>query len=109
MTADEFRQLALSFPEAEERSHMNHPDFRVGGRIFASLTSTGDRGMVKISQGEQSTLTCEEPDVFEPANGAWGRQGCTYVRLAAADAVIVRSALLAAWRRAAPKRLTRER
>ncbi|MCE9634995.1 MAG: MmcQ/YjbR family DNA-binding protein [Planctomycetes bacterium] len=106
MNADDFRGLALSFPGTEEKAHMAHPDFRVGGKIFASLTSNEDpSGMVKVSPAEQAALLAEAPLVYRPANGAWGRQGCTLVRLAAANETSVRRALAAAWRGTAPKRL----
>lgn len=104
MTADEFRQLALSFPEAEERSHMDHPDFRVGGKIFATIAPGGERGMVKLTPEQQAVLTRTEP-AFEPAAGAWGRNGSTMVRFAEADEVTVRQALAAAWKNTAPKSL----
>src|SRR5580692_1200564 len=82
MTADEFRKLALSFPETEERAHRNHPDFRVAGKIFATLGYPNtERGMVKVTPVEQEMLVRAEPSVFSPETGAWGRQGCTRVEL----------------------------
>jgi hypothetical protein len=97
MTADDFRELALALPGAEERAHMGHPDFRASGRIFASL-HTGDRtGMVKLTPEQQSELLSEHAVMFEPSAGAWGRQGFTNVILAAAACSIVRGALLLAW------------
>ena len=105
MTADEFRQLALGFPETEERSHMDHPDFRVGGKIFASIAPGDERGMVKLTAEQQAVLTRAEPTTFEPASGAWGRNGSTMVVFANADEATVRHALAAAWKNTAPKRL----
>jgi hypothetical protein len=105
MTADEFRRLALSLPEASEAEHMGHPDFRVGGKIFATLGPDGDWGMVKLPPNEQASFVRAEPDVFQPFAGAWGRRGSTKVCLAAAQDVTVRHALVAAWRNVAPKRL----
>jgi hypothetical protein len=105
MNADEFRQLALGFPEAEERSHMDHPDFRVGGKIFATIAPDGVRGMVKLTPEQQAVLTRSEPDAFEPASGAWGRNGSTMVIFAKADEATARQALAAAWKNTAPKRL----
>jgi hypothetical protein len=107
MTADEFRQLAISFPEAEERSHMDHPDFRIGGKIFATIAPDGKRGMVKLTPEQQAVLTRTEPEVFEPAAGAWGRNGSTMAVFANADEAVVRQALAAAWRNTVPKRLLR--
>jgi hypothetical protein len=107
VSGDEFRGLALSLPEAAESVHMNHPDFRVGGKIFASLGPDEDWGMVKLTPKEQVVYVRADPDVFHPAKGAWGRRGYTTVRLCNAEESIVRDALTAAWRNTAPKRLVR--
>ena len=97
MTAEGFRRLALSMQDAVEGAHMGHPDFRANGRIFATLHS-GDRwGMVKLMPEEQREFMRTHPEVFVPSSGAWGRQGCTNVRLEAADAAIVRGAMILAW------------
>ena len=108
MTADEFRTLALSFPEAAEAAHRDHPDFRVRGKIFATLGPDGAWGMVKLPPEKQAIFVRTQPDVFEPFGGAWGRQGCTRVCLAAADEASVRQALTEAWRNTAPKRLAQQ-
>ena len=108
MTAEEFRNLALSFPEASEAAHMGHPDFRVRGKIFATLGPDEAWGMVKLTPDDQALFVRTEPDAFRPVNGAWGRRGCTYVRLEAATEPAVRQALVAAWRNTAPKRLVRQ-
>jgi hypothetical protein len=75
MTANEFRKLALGLPEASEAAHMGHPDFRVRGKIFAALGPDEDWGMVKLTADEQASLVHDEPEVFEPFGGAWGRRG----------------------------------
>jgi hypothetical protein len=107
MTAATFRRLALSLPEVTEREHMDHPDFRVGGKIFATLGYPGDEfGMVKLTPEEQHSFMQEEPEVFTPCNGAWGRRGATHVRLAQANQKTVKRALKAAWTNVAPKRLS---
>ncbi len=104
MTPAAFRKLALSLPEAVEKAHMGHPDFRVGGRIFATLGARGDDwGMVRVTPLQQRRLIKAEPGVFEPVAGAWGRQGCTWVDLRAANTATVRAALQQAWENAAPK------
>src|SRR5215211_1366107 len=110
MTANEFRELALSFPEAIESAHMHHPDFRVGGRIFATL-GYPDEGsaMVKLSPEDQKEFVRTAPAVFQPARGVWGRQGSTIVYLPKATVDIVRQALTTAWRNTAPKRLLKNR
>jgi hypothetical protein len=100
MTSDEFRKIALSFPDTEERSHMKHPDFRVGGKIFATLGHPdGEWGMVSLSPEEQHNYLTAAPDAFTLANGAWGRQGATMVRLKAAKKTLVKKALESAWER----------
>jgi hypothetical protein len=108
MTANDFRRLALSFPESEERSHMEHPDFRVAGKIFATLGYPEDGwAMVKLTPVEQEMLIKAQPKVFNPCTGAWGRRGCTNVRLKSARKPTLRRALEAAWRLAAPEALAR--
>lgn len=106
MTPDEFRKLALSFPESIESAHMRHPDFRVGGKIFATLGyPTKDSAVVKLTREEQREFVRSNPDVFKPVKGAWGRQGHTNIYLPAAKIQIVRKALIAARRNTAAKRL----
>jgi hypothetical protein len=110
MTSNEFRELALSFPEAIESAHMHHPDFRVGGRIFATLGYPNENSaMVRLSSDEQKEFVRSGPGVFTTAKGAWGRQGSTIIYLPAATIDIVREALSAAWRNTAPKRLLKNR
>jgi predicted DNA-binding protein (MmcQ/YjbR family) len=97
MTADDFRRFVLALPGTEEQAHMGHPDFRANGRIFASLHTGDTFGMVKVSPEEQGELLRQYRDTFVPSAGAWGRQGCTNVRLAVADAAAVRGAIALAW------------
>jgi hypothetical protein len=105
MTIDEFRKMALEIPTAIERSHMNHPDFRVTGKIFASLGVPDENwGMVKLTPEQQRTSIEKAPEVFKPSSGAWGRQGCTNVYLPAAKATIVRAALDAAAKNVASRK-----
>jgi hypothetical protein len=109
MSVDEFRRMALSFPEAEESAHMGHPDFRVRGKIFATLGYPADGwGMVALSATDQQLLVAAQPAVFVPAKGAWGRRGATTVLLKAAKKSTVRDALAAAWRNKAPTSLARQ-
>jgi hypothetical protein len=97
MTTGEFRKMALEIPESVERLHMNHPDFRVAGKIFASLGAPDESwGMVKLTPEAQRAFIKKGPEVFKPCSGAWGRQGATNVYLTAAKASIVRAALDAA-------------
>ena len=97
MTIDEFRKMALEISAAVERSHMNHPDFRVDGKIFASLGVPNESwGMVKLTPEQQRRFIEKAPEIFKPCKGAWGRQGYTNVYLASAKASIVRAALAAA-------------
>jgi len=108
MTANEFRKIALALPEAEERAHMDHPDFRVAGKIFATLGYPDKtRGMVKLSPEDQHYFSKDYPEVFIPVKGAWGRRGATSVHLKAAKKDVMAKAIRAAWRNTAPKRLLR--
>src|SRR5438045_2473598 len=108
MTADDFRSLALALPEAAEEQHMNHPDYRVRGKIFATLAPDETWAMVKLTPAEQKSFRCLEPNAFEPFAGAWGQRGSTKIHLAAATELAVRQALAAAWRNVAPKKLVQE-
>lgn|ERR1035437_8629006 len=105
MTADEFRQIALSFPGTGESLHMDHPDFRVCGKIFATLGPDLNWGMAKLTPDQQQVFLRNEPQTFKPANGKWGEQGATIITLASADDDTVRQALRSAWRNTAPKEL----
>jgi hypothetical protein len=106
MTSDEFRKMVLEIPMSVERSHMNHPDFRVAGKIFASLSVPDESwGMIKLTLKQQRTFIEKAPEVFKPSSGAWGRQGYTNVYLPAAKATIVRTALDAAAKNVANKKL----
>ena len=106
MSADEFRRIALSLPEANEAAHMHHPDFRVGGKIFATLGYPDKNwAVVKFTPDQQQDLVAHDPDVFKPVKGGWGRRGSTNLYLPRAKRAVVRRALAMAWRNTAPKRL----
>lgn len=85
LTARDFRRIVLGLRDTIESAHMGHPDFRVNGRIFASLTSDETRGMVVLTPEQQQGFVREAPSAFEPESGAWGRAGCTRVHLSSAD------------------------
>jgi hypothetical protein len=109
VTANDFRKMALALPQTEERSHRNHPDFRVAGKIFATVGYPDKtRGMVKVSPEDQHYLSQDHPGVFIPVNGLWGRRGATSVQLNAVREDVLRKAIQAAWRNAAPKQLLKQ-
>ena len=97
MSPDDFRRIALGMNGAIEGSHMAHPDFRVGGKIFATLYPDGRWGMVKLTPDQQQELMSTNPGTFVPASGAWGRQGCTSVRLDSVDESTLGEAMTLAW------------
>jgi hypothetical protein len=105
LTAADFRRIALGMKDALEASHMDHPDFRVNGRIFATLHADMEWGMVKLTPEEQQRFVQGAPEAFKPENGAWGLQGCTAVRLDRVDEEILGEAPpgVAASRRNAPR------
>ena len=109
MNADDFRRIALGMTGAVEGAHMGHPDFRVGGRIFATLHPDLQWGMVNLTPEQQGDFLTSRPDIFEPEKGAWGLQGYTAVRLAAADEDTIGEALTLAWRKCHDKRAPRTR
>jgi hypothetical protein len=90
----DFRRLALSLPGAEESSHMGSPDFRVGGRIFATLAAAKlGYGNIMITPEQQAAFVEELPEIFIPVPGGWGRGGATHVNLEAANEDVVLGAL----------------
>ena len=106
MTPQDFRRMALSLPESIEKAHMGHPDFRVCGKIFATLAYPDESvGMVKLTPEQQAACVKAEPDVFVPVKGKWGLGGATHVRLAKVKKPSLQRALVTAWRNTAPKTL----
>src|SRR5580692_2828354 len=99
MTANDFRRIALSLEGAEEGSHMGAADFRVGGRIFATLASQQQGyGNLMLTPERQAEFVAEQPDIFVPIAGGWGRTGATHIRLSAANEDLLAGALRTAWR-----------
>jgi len=99
MTAADFRRIALSLEGAEEGSHMGAADFRVGGRIFATLASQKQGyGNLVLTPEIQANFAQEQPEVFLPIAGGWGRMGMTHIRLAQANQDVLAGALRAAWK-----------
>ena len=98
MNAADFRRIALNLEEAEEGSHMGAPDFRVGGRIFATLASESQGyGNLMLTPEQQADFVRELPEVFLPIPGGWGRMGMTHIRLAQASEDVLAGALRNAW------------
>jgi hypothetical protein len=99
MKASDFRRIALSLEGAEESSHMGAPDFRVGGRIFATLASQKQGyGNLMLKPEQQADFVGEAPEVFLPIPGGWGRMGATHIRLAQASEDVLTGALQTAWK-----------
>jgi hypothetical protein len=99
LTPGDFRRIALSLDGAEESSHMGVADFRVGGRIFATLASERDGyGNLMLTPEIQAAFLADRPDLFLPIHGGWGRVGMTHIRLSEADEDSLRGALMAAWK-----------
>ena len=99
MTIADFRRIALSLEGAEEGSHMGSPDFRVGGRIFATLAAQKQGyGNLMLTPEQQAMFVAEAPEIFVPIPGGWGRNGATHVRLSAANEDLLAGALRTAWK-----------
>jgi hypothetical protein len=104
VTANEFRRMALSLPDAIEAAHMGHPDFRVGGKIFATLGyPRRSFAMVALTPEQQELFVRTEPTTFAPVPGGWGRKGSTHVLLRTARKAAVREALSVAYQNRAPQ------
>jgi hypothetical protein len=107
LAASDFRRIALSLPEAIEGSHFGQTDFRVGGKIFATLALEAEGyGVLLFTADQQAGMAEDEPEIFSPVSGGWGRNGATRVRLDKVTADILEAALRTAWLRKAPKRLS---
>ena len=99
MTVDDFRRIALSLEGAEESSHMGQPDFRVGGRIFATLAAAAQGyGNLMLTPEQQAAFVDELPEVFIPIPGGWGKNGATHIRLETANQDLLEGALRTAWK-----------
>ena len=101
MSPDDFRRIALGMENAIESAHMGHPYFRANGRIFATIHPDHKWGMVKLTPDQQHAFVHENPAAFTPENGAWGRAGCTKVRLASLDEDTLGEAMTLAWQNSA--------
>ena len=109
MTRNDFRRIALGFPGTSESAHQNHPDFRVCGKIFATVGYPDAQwAMVKLTPEQQNEFVEADPAAFVRVKGGWGRKGATNVKLRAAKKATVRSALATAWCNVAPRRLAKE-
>ncbi|SRR5579875_1077581 len=108
MTAAQFRSLALKMSGASEHAHHGHPDFRAGGKVFATLGYPDENfAMIRLTPEQQSEFCAVHPEALAPVKGAWGLRGATQVRLAKTDAEIAGAALSAAWRNIQPKERSR--
>ena len=105
MTPAVYRRIALSLPGAVEAAHMGHPDFRVGGKIFCTLSLEKDGyGVLMLTPEEQAGMVEDAPEVFSPVPGGWGRKGSTRVRLDKVPEDVLEGAMRMAWKRRVPKR-----
>jgi hypothetical protein len=109
LDAKDFRRIVLGMRDAVEGAHMGHPDFRLNGRIFASLTQDEARGMVVLPLDQQERFVREHPSVFQPENGAWGRAGCTRVLFGSVDEETLGEAVTLAWQNSLAKGPTRSK
>ena len=106
MRVSDFRRIALSLPEATEGSHFGNADFRVTGKIFATLSlAKQGYGVLLLTPEQQKGMVEDEPEVFSPVPNGWGKNGATRVSLTNVSPDILKAALQTAWRKRAPKRL----
>ena len=99
---DDVRALARMLPDVVEGAHRGNPDFRIAGRVFATLWVEEERVVLRLTPEDQASLVDARPERFDPVEGAWGRRGWTSLALDAADEASLRDALLRAWRATAP-------
>jgi hypothetical protein len=107
MKAADFRRMALKLDGAQEGSHMGHADFRVGGRIFATLAAQEQGyGNLLLTPEQQAEFVAEQPDIFLPVPGGWGKGGATHMRLSKSSEDLLAGALHAAWKTRVEKNRT---
>ncbi len=104
MTPNQFRKIALGMDGAVEASHMNHPDFRANGRIFATIHPDNKQGGLLLTPEQQAEFMRANPGAFVPAPGAWGRGGATMLQFVAADPEVAGEAITLAWKNAMAKK-----
>ena len=109
MTASDFRRIALGMEGAIESAHMEHPDFRANGKIFATIHHDHESGMLKLTPEQQEKFIRDSPRMFVPENGAWGRAGSTKVFFKTADEETVGEAMTLAWRNTAKTKPARRK
>lgn len=102
------RQLALSLPEVDEKSHFEKPDFRVKNKVFAVLHTHQSRMVVKLSLVDQSVFCAFDPTIIYPVPGGWGRQGWTMIDLKKIKKSMLLDALATAWKTVAPATLVKK-
>jgi hypothetical protein len=105
MNADDYRKLALSFPDAVAKGHMGAEDWRAGGKIFATLRPDYASGAIKLTPEQQDMLCAAEPAIFKPSSGAWGRHGWTEIDVKRIDAVTAKSAMAMSFANVAAKKV----
>lgn len=108
ITIETARQLALALPEVVEKSHFEIPDFRVGGKIFATLHTDRKIVMVKLSLVDQSVFCSYDKEVIYPVPGGWGRKGATYINLKKVKKAMLNDAMTTAWKNVAPLKLVKK-
>ena len=101
MTENDFRRIALGMDGAIESSHMNHPDFRANGKVFATIHHDHESGMVKLTPDQQQRFVEDDPKSFTLESGAWGAAGCTKVLFRTVDEETLGEAMTLAWRNTA--------
>jgi hypothetical protein len=107
MTAEQFREMALSFPESVEGSHFDTTDFRVSGKIFATLRSKDGRAVVKLTPDEQRLFMETSPEMLQPVKGSWGVKGWTQILLDMAEQDAARHVMATAWKSVAPTKVVK--
>jgi hypothetical protein len=103
-----FRKMALSLPGAEEHPHFDHPSFRVGKKIFATLWEKENRAMIKLSLISQSVFCSYDATIFFPVPGGWGRKGATFVDLGKVRKDMFKDALTVAYNELVSKKATKK-
>ena len=101
-----FRQIALSFPETTEESHLEIRSFKVAKKTFATLNIAENRATLKLSEADQDVFCLFDKNIIYPVPNKWGKQGWTHLNLTLANEEMCLDALTTAYCEVAPKKLS---
>ena len=105
VSTDQVQSLALTFAETSESPHFEKSSFRVRKKIFATMDSSKNEVVVKLTDTDQDIYCSANGGVIQPVDGAWGKKGWTLVRLNLIEEELFKAVLKSSYITVAPKML----